>query len=83
MENRIKEQQLCLFADRTSCATMRANQLRLWLSSAAYFYNIIFAERGLGVLPAIFCDARLWPACCGRGGSSPGPQRPSETVAGG
>jgi hypothetical protein len=27
MENRIKEQQLCLFADRTSCATMRANQL--------------------------------------------------------
>jgi hypothetical protein len=36
MENRIKEQQLCLFADRTSCRTMRANQLRLWLSSAAY-----------------------------------------------
>ena len=36
MENRIKEQQLCLFADRTSCQTMRANQLRLWLSSAAY-----------------------------------------------
>ncbi len=36
MENRIKEQQLCLFADRTSCHTMRANQLRLWLSSAAY-----------------------------------------------
>ena len=35
MENRIKEQQLCLFADRTSCATMRANQLRLWLSSVA------------------------------------------------
>lgn len=35
MENRIKEQQLCLFADRTSCQTMRANQLRLWLSSAA------------------------------------------------
>ena len=36
MENRIKEQQLFLFADRTSCATMRANQLRLWLSSVAY-----------------------------------------------
>ena len=32
MENRIKEQQLYLFADRTSCRTMRANQLRLWLS---------------------------------------------------
>jgi hypothetical protein len=29
MENRIKEQQLMLFADRTSAATMRANQLRL------------------------------------------------------
>ncbi len=35
MENRIKEQQLDLFADRTSAATMRANQLRLYLSSAA------------------------------------------------
>lgn len=36
MENRIKEQQLCLFSNRTSCHTMRANQLRLWLSGAAY-----------------------------------------------
>ena len=36
MENRIKEQQLYLFADRTSARTMRANQLRLWLSSVAY-----------------------------------------------
>jgi Transposase DDE domain group 1 len=36
MENRIKEQQLDLFADRTSAATMRANQLRLWFSSVAY-----------------------------------------------
>jgi hypothetical protein len=36
MENRIKEQQLDLFADRTSSATMRANQLRLWFSSIAY-----------------------------------------------
>jgi hypothetical protein len=36
MENRIKEQQLGLFADRTSAHTMRANQLRLWLSSIAY-----------------------------------------------
>jgi hypothetical protein len=36
MENRIKEQQLYLFADRTSTATMRANQLRLWFSSVAY-----------------------------------------------
>jgi hypothetical protein len=36
MENRIKEQQMDLFADRTSCHPMRANQLRLWLSSVAY-----------------------------------------------
>lgn len=36
MENRIKEQQLGLFADRTSAHTLRANQLRLWLSSVAY-----------------------------------------------
>ena len=36
MENRIKECQLDLFADRSSTATFRANQLRLWLSSFAY-----------------------------------------------
>src|SRR5215469_15822816 len=36
MENRIKECQLDLFADRTSAATMRANQLRLWFASMAY-----------------------------------------------
>jgi hypothetical protein len=36
MENRIKEQQLDLFADRTSAHTMRANQLRLWFSALAY-----------------------------------------------
>jgi hypothetical protein len=36
MENRIKEQQLDLFADRTSAETLRANQLRLWFSSVAY-----------------------------------------------
>lgn len=36
MENRIKEQQLDLFADRTSTQTFASNQLRLWLSSMAY-----------------------------------------------
>jgi Transposase DDE domain group 1 len=36
MENKIKECQLDLFADRTSTATMKANQLRLWFSSFAY-----------------------------------------------
>jgi len=47
MENRIKEQQLYLFADRTSAATMRANQLRLWLSSVAY--TLMLALRRLGL----------------------------------
>jgi len=36
MENRIKECQIDLFADRTSTATMKANQLRLWFASMAY-----------------------------------------------
>ncbi|MCH7702581.1 MAG: transposase, partial [Planctomycetes bacterium] len=36
MENRIKEQQLGLFADRTSCHQFQANQFRLLLASAAY-----------------------------------------------
>src|SRR5262249_18394311 len=36
MENRIKEQQLALFADRTSTELMRSNQLRLYFSTFAY-----------------------------------------------
>jgi hypothetical protein len=36
MENRIKEHQLDLFSDRTSCHEFEANQLRLWFSSFAY-----------------------------------------------
>jgi len=36
MENRIKEQQLDLYADRTSCHNWWSNQLRLMLSSLAY-----------------------------------------------
>ena len=47
MENRIKEQQLYLFADRTSCATMRANQTRLWFSSVAY--TLLEALRRMGL----------------------------------
>lgn len=47
MENRIKEQQLCLFADRTSCRSMRANQLRLWFSTLAYVLLNVLRERGL------------------------------------
>jgi hypothetical protein len=47
MENRIKEAQLSLFADRLSTATFRANQLRLWLSSAAYV--LMHALRRIGL----------------------------------
>jgi len=47
MENRIKEQQLYLFADRTSAETMRANQLRLWFSSIAYILMHEFRRIGL------------------------------------
>ena len=47
MENRIKEQQLFLFADRTSAQTMRANQMRLWLSSVAYVLFVAIREFGL------------------------------------
>ncbi len=36
MENRIKEQQLGLFADRTSTALLRSNQIRLYFSSIGY-----------------------------------------------
>jgi Transposase DDE domain group 1 len=36
MENRIKECQMDLFADRTSAGAMKANQLRLWFASMAY-----------------------------------------------
>lgn len=51
MENRIKEQQLYLFADRTSCHSMRANQLRLWLSSAAYVLLAALRQHGLQDTP--------------------------------
>lgn len=47
MENRIKEQQLALFADRTSSHQMRANQLRLYFSSFAYV--LIQTLRRLGL----------------------------------
>jgi hypothetical protein len=47
IENRIKEQQLDLFADRTSAATLRANQLRLWFASFAYV--LLAALRRIGL----------------------------------
>ena len=47
MENRIKEQQLELFSDRTSTQTMSSNQLRLWLSSMAYVLVQAFRQNCL------------------------------------
>jgi hypothetical protein len=47
MENRIKEQQLDLFAGRTSAGTLRANQLRLWFSSVAY--TLLHTLRWMGL----------------------------------
>jgi hypothetical protein len=47
MENRIKEQQLDFFADRTSAHTMRANQLRLWFASVAYVLVNLLRRFGL------------------------------------
>ncbi len=47
MENRIKEQQLDLFADRTSAATRRANQLRLYWALFAAALLEVLRQRGL------------------------------------
>jgi len=55
MENRIKECQLDLFADRTSAATMRANQLRLWFAAMAYV--LVCALRRIGLAHTQFTDA--------------------------
>jgi len=55
MENRIKECQADLFADRTSAATMRANQLRLWFASMAYV--LLCALRRIGLPHTQFAEA--------------------------
>ena len=47
MENRIKEQQLELFADRTSTGLMKSNQLRLWFSAFAHLLMSLFRKKGL------------------------------------
>ena len=58
MENRIKEQQRMLFANRVSCSTMRANQLRLCLATVAYI--VLRALRQFGLerteMAAAQCD---------------------------
>ncbi len=56
MENRIKEQQLYLFADRTSAAAMRADELRLWFASIAY--TLMHALRRLGLKDTSMARAR-------------------------
>lgn len=55
MENRLKECQGDLFADRTSSATMAANQLRLWLASMAYV--LVCALRRIGLKHTRFAEA--------------------------
>jgi len=56
IENRIKEQQLDLFADRTSTHTLRANQLRLYLSTFAYV--LLRTLRRLGLQETDLADAQ-------------------------
>ena len=63
MENRIKEQQLGLFADRTSTALLRSNQIRLYFSSIGYC--VLEALRRLGLAGTKMTRAqcttiRLW-----------------------
>jgi hypothetical protein len=58
MENRIKECQADLFADRTSTATLKANQLRLWFASMAYV--LVAALRRIGL-----AHTELANATCG------------------
>jgi hypothetical protein len=55
MENRIKECQLDLFADRTSTRTMRANQLRLFFASMAYV--LLCALRRIALSHTQFANA--------------------------
>ncbi len=55
MENRLKECQGDLFADRTSAATMRSNQLRLWFASFAYV--LLGAVRRIGLAHTQFAQA--------------------------
>jgi hypothetical protein len=57
MENRIKECQLDLFADRTSARTMRANQLRLFFASMAYV--LVCALRRIALQHTQFARALL------------------------
>lgn len=58
MENRIKEQQMGLFCDRTSSHTLRANQLRLWFSGLAYV--LMHELRRIGLKNTELKSAQAW-----------------------
>jgi hypothetical protein len=58
MENRIKEQQMGFFSDRTSCHPFIANQLRLWLS--AFAYAIVQRMRAIGLKGTELEKAQAW-----------------------
>ena len=57
MENRIKEQQLYLFADCLPCERMRSNQIRLYFSAFAYTLDVLLRRDGLAGTP-------MWRAQC-------------------
>jgi hypothetical protein len=62
MENGIKECQCDLFVDRTSTATMRANELRLWFALFAYVLPRAIRRVGLAHTQVRRCDLRHDPA---------------------
>ena len=70
MENRIKECQLDLYADRTSTATMRANQLRLWFASMAYV--LLCALRRIALHHTPFAKATCGKSRLQKGGLTRG-----------
>jgi hypothetical protein len=59
MENRIKEQQMGLFADRVSAATLMANQVRVYFSAVAYALLHALRRLGAGNLDEI-ARAQAW-----------------------
>ena len=58
MANRIKENQLGLFANRTSSGQMQTNQLRLYFSSFAYL--VPQTLRRVGLAGTTLARAQCW-----------------------
>ena len=79
MENRIKECQLDLFADRTSSRTMRANQLRLWFASMAYVLHLRVAEDRPRSHPVRRCHLRHHPSGAAQDRRPGADQRPAHS----